>query len=198
MQQADDIDLVKRVLAKEPAAFDEFFDSYFGRLCRFCAVRVRDPNAVEDIVQETLLKTMRNLHSYRGEAMLFSWMCQICRNEINTWYKRHGRRDEMLLSLDDDPGVRAALESFGVTLQQQKNQALDVKQLVQLTLDHLPEKYGKALEWKYLEGFSVAEIAERLGMGRLATQSMLARARKAFRQSFRDLQQELQTPPVVK
>lgn len=198
MQQTEDIELVKRVLAKEQAAFDEFFDAYFSRLCRFCTARVQDVDAVEDIVQEAMVKALRSLHTYRGEALLFSWMCQICRNEINTWFSRHGRRQERVVSIDDNPSVRAALESLGAELQRQHDQAIDLKELVQLTLDYLPVKYGKALELKYLEGFSVAEIAERMGMGRLATQSLLARARNAFRDSFRDLQQELQVPPMVK
>ena len=41
MQHSDDLQLVARVLAKERAAFDEFFEAYFARLIRFCSARVR-------------------------------------------------------------------------------------------------------------------------------------------------------------
>ena len=194
MQHQADIDLVERVLAQDRAAFDEFFETYFARLCRFCAARVRQVDAVEDIVQETLVRAVRNLHTYRGEAMLFSWLCQICRNEISTWYTRQGRVADASVSLDDDPAVRAALESFGAQMQADLASDIALADLVQLTLDYLPDKYGRALEWKYLEGASVKEIATRLGMGRLAAQSLLARARSAFRQGFQDLQKELSAP----
>ncbi len=43
-------------------------------------------------------------------------------------------------------------------------------------------RYGDALEWKYVEGRSVEEISERLGIGQTAAQSLLARARVAFRE----------------
>ena len=68
--------------------------------------------------------------------------------------------------------------------------------MVQLALDYLPENYSSVLEWKYLEGLSVKEIAARLGVGRLAAQSTLARARTAFRTCFRDLQNELRASEV--
>ena len=190
MQHSDDSDLVKRVLAKDRAAFEEFFDIYFARLGRFCAARVDQTDAVEDIVQETLVKAVRNLHTYRGEAMLFSWLCSICRNEISNWYTRTGRRQAQFVSLDEDPNVIAALESFAEGLQLTDQVALT--DIVQLALDYLPDNYGKVLEWKYLEGASVKDIAARLGIGRLAAQSMLARARRAFKGCFADLQRELQ------
>ncbi len=147
MQHDDDLQLVKRVLARERTAFDEFFDAYFARLSRFCQARVRDTGAVEDIVQETIVKAIRNLHTYRGEALLFSWLCQICRNEISTWYARYGRKAEVMVSLDDDPSVRAALESFGSDQQVNMASNIAIADLVQLTLDYLPDHYGKALEW---------------------------------------------------
>ena len=57
----------------------------------------------------------------------------------------------------------------------------EIVRLVQLTLDSLPAKYGDVLEWKYIHGLSVAEIAARLKMGSKAVESLLTRARQAFR-----------------
>jgi RNA polymerase sigma-70 factor, ECF subfamily len=55
---------------------------------------------------------------------------------------------------------------------------------VQAILDRLPARYGDALEWKYVEGLSVMEIAERLGVGAKAAESLLTRARTAFRDAY--------------
>ncbi len=191
MHNTDDYQLVQRVLEKDREAFERFFEIYFGRLFRFCGARVSQEEACEDIVQETLFKAMRNLSTYRGEASLFTWLCQICRNEISNWYQRSGRKSEVLVSLDEDSGLVSALESLQIDFSDEADR-LSTERLVQLTLDYLPDRYGKALEWKYLEGLSVNEIAHRLGTGSIATQSLLARARRAFRRSFRDAQQELE------
>ena len=47
-------------------------------------------------------------------------------------------------------------------------------------MDKLPAKYGDVLEWKYVEGQSVREISARLNLGQEATQSLIARAKRAF------------------
>ena len=53
-----------------------------------------------------------------------------------------------------------------------------------MTLNGLPERYARALEWKYGDGFSVQEIARMLGLTTIAAQSLLARAREAFKQGW--------------
>jgi RNA polymerase sigma-70 factor (ECF subfamily) len=62
-----------------------------------------------------------------------------------------------------------------------------VSRLVQVILDKLPVRYGDALEWKYVEGLSVDEIAQRMNLQHGAAQSLLQRARLAFREMFEEL-----------
>jgi RNA polymerase sigma-70 factor (ECF subfamily) len=63
----------------------------------------------------------------------------------------------------------------------------EVAGLVRATLEHLPDNYATALELKYINGCSVAEIARRLGIGEKAAESVLSRARAAFREGFRSV-----------
>ena len=186
---SQDRQLAEKVAARDQVAAAAFFDSYFPRIYRFVASRVAREDACEDIVQDVMIKAVRNIHGYRGEAALFTWLCQICRHEISDYYRRHGRKEAPLVSLDDNPDIRAALESLSMN-EADESDRLAVTQVVQLTLDYLPEKYAKALEWKYLEGLSVEEIAERFGDGTVAVQSLLARARTAFRRGFAEVRQE--------
>ena len=185
----EDLKLARRVAAKDRAAAEVFFNNYFARLYRFVALRVDRPEACEDVVQEAMIKAIRNLGSYRGEAALFTWLCQIGRNEISNYFQRFGRNEAQLVSLDDDPNVRAALESLDFE-EMDSGERLALEQVVQLTLVYLPEKYSRALEWKYLEGLTVEEIAERIGSGVVAAQSLLARARTAFRRGFAEVRRE--------
>ena len=184
-----DLDLARRVVGKDKKAAEYFFDTYFSRLYRFVALRVDRPDACEDVVQETMIKALRHLSTYRGEAALFTWLCQIGRNEVSNYFRRHGRKEEMLVSLDDNPDVRATLES--VSDPDSTIDTLATERIVQLTLDYLPDRYGQALEWKYLDGLSVDEIAGRMDLGVIAVQSLLARAREAFRKSVREVEREL-------
>jgi len=190
MLHRDDLKLARQVAARDRLAAERFFDEYFPRLYRFVARRV-DDSACEDVVQETMIKAMKNLEKYRGEAALFTWLCQISRHEISDHFRRHGRQDRLQTSLEDDPQFRAALESLeSGTLDD--DERIAIEQVVQLTLDYLPEKYSRLLEWKYLEGLTVEEIAGRMNTGMVAVQSLLARARRAFRESYRDIAAELE------
>ena len=56
--------------------------------------------------------------------------------------------------------------------------------LVRRVLDTLPPHYADALEWKYIDEVPVQEIAGRLGLGVKAAESLLTRAREAFRDAF--------------
>jgi RNA polymerase sigma-70 factor (ECF subfamily) len=183
----DDLALVRSLLRGDEEAYAEFFDEYFSRLYRFALARLHDETDAEEVVQSTLIRAMRKLAGYRGEARLFTWLCTICRHEIADLAKRRSRRSLAVDLVEENPEVRAALESLPASLDTEPERRLHLRELgrlVQVTLDHLPRHYGNALEWKYLEGLSVAEIAERLGIGPKAAESLLTRARQTFRSDF--------------
>jgi RNA polymerase sigma-70 factor, ECF subfamily len=188
---ASDEEILRALRAGDQHAFDRFFAEYLPRLYRFVLPRVQnDRDKADELCQQVLSRAMCKLGSYRGEAMLFTWLCQIARNEISDYWRRRKREEQVMVFVEDDETVRAALESLEVDITdrpEQQHSRAEVARLVQVALDSLPTRYGDALEWKYVDGFSVAEIADRLGQTVLATQSMLARARGAFRDAFEAL-----------
>ncbi len=178
-------ELVRRMVDGEERAFEAFCDDYIPVVFRFAQRRL-DGNRelAREMVQSTVCKVIANLASFRGEAALTTWLCACCRNEIAAHFRREGRlyrevelKEELLstqtavdLMLPDGPD-RALLRKEGA-------------ELVHVALDDLPPRYGKALEWKYLENLPVKEIARRLGLGPKAAESLLTRARKAFRDGY--------------
>lgn len=182
-----DVALARRLLAGDEDAFEEFFARYFPRLFRFALPRLggNEDNA-EEIVQRVLIRAIVHLQTYRGEAALLTWLCALCRHEISTWREREGRLREVSF-FDDRPDLRSALDALAAASDDEPEAALrrrELSDLVQLTLDHLPGHYGDVLEWKYMQGLSVNEIAARLGVGYKAAESLLTRARTEFRQAF--------------
>jgi len=180
--------LVKRLIRGDEHAFEEFFDAYFPRLYRFSLARLAgDEGAAEEVAQATLCKVVGKLETYRGEAALFTWLCTFCRHEISAFCRQRQRQPSRVALLEEVPEIRAALESLMVTDEGDPEGILrrrEVAHFVQVTLDHLPPRYGDALEWKYIHGLSVKEIAELLGVGPKAAESLLSRARAAFRDGF--------------
>ena len=172
----DDAPLVRRMLRGEECAFDEFFETYYDRVFRFAASRTGDADAAQDIAQATLVAAMRKLHAWRGEGALFTWLCAICRREIFAYWERTRQRQGA-------GAVPADLEdpADGPDLSLERR---ELARTVHETLERLPDRYGDLLEWKYIEGHAVAEIAARLHSSPKAVESMLTRARDAFRSGF--------------
>lgn len=189
-QIVQDRSLAARVAGGDQAAFDVFFKEYFPRLFRFTLSRVNnDPDLAEEIVQRTMCIVVRKMGTYRGEALLFTWLCQICRNETVALFRQ--RRIEMSedLPIEDHPAVQAALESMQASDDRPESAQRrdEIAHFVKTTLEHLPAKYATALEMKYVQGYSVSEIGEALGVGTKAAESILSRARTAFKDGFRSL-----------
>ncbi len=184
---ADERQLIRRMLAGDERAFDAFFESYFARVYRFALPRLNgDIEAAREVVQTTLAKAIRKLSHFRGDSGLFTWICQICRNEVVD-HIRAQRRMRHVVLIDDEPELRLAIDSVEAPEEYDLVRAYgraEVARLVRAVLDRLPSGYGDALEWKYMEGHSVEVIGERLGIGTVAAQSLLARARGAFREAL--------------
>lgn len=170
--------------AGEEEAFDEFADHYIPALHRFAASQLRgDSELVRDVVQSALCKAIRSLGAFRGDASLYTWLCACCRNEIAMHYRRK-ERTTTVLGLD---GHDPASAEGGPEERVLEREADD---LVHRALDHLPPRYATALEWMYLEEASVNEIARRLGRTPKAVESMLTRARAAFRTAWTRLTED--------
>lgn len=185
---AADKTLVRRMLAGEKDAFDAFFEGHFPALYRFALRRLgQDTDAAGEVAQLAICKAIRKLVTYRGEAALRTWLFTFCRHELAAYFERRGRVPQPIGLLDDTPEIRAALESLIAPLNEGPEAQLERKEiagLVQITLDHLPPHYSQALEWKYMQDLPVKEIARRLEMAPKAAESLLTRARLAFRDAF--------------
>lgn len=176
---------MKRMLAGDEAAFEEFADDYIPALYRYAQRRLADRDLTSDIVQETVCKAIASLATFRGEAALMTWLCACCRNEIAAHYRRVGRTGSEV-EMTEEVGVAESPPRPG-TIPDGPEQALLRKErgeLVHVALDALPPHYSKVLEWKYLDRLSVKEIAARLQLGPKAAESLLTRARNSFRDDY--------------
>ena len=176
--------LVDRMLAGDEAAFERFVAEYVPALYRFAGRRLGDREMTRDIVQSTLCKAIAKLAGFRGEAGLATWLCACCRNEIADLYRRRGRAGTEVELADET--VEARLPGLAPPAAGPEQALLEREsgELVHAVLDQLPPRYGRALEWKYLERLSVDEIGARLEIGTKAAESLLSRARAAFREGY--------------
>jgi len=186
----DDRALVRRLRAGDEAAFNEFFEAHSQGLFRFVLARVdHDVELAKELTQAGICKGIEKIDTYRGEAPLFSWLCGVCRFEVTNYFRRVNRRPPEVELAETTPVARAALDSLSFELGDPEDQALrrEVARLVHVTADHLPPLYREVLEKKYVEGLPVRAIAGHLGISPKAAESLLTRARQAFKDGYASL-----------
>jgi len=141
-------------------------------------------------VQNTLSKTLLNLDKYRGESTLFTWICSICKNEIYDFLRKQSKYEQTIVLKADISDIETSANVTHTTTPEQPDDTYrrhQNAQLIHRVLDQLPANYGNVIEWKYIEGLSVMQIAQRLDLSQAAAQSVLFRARMAFQDCYRKL-----------
>lgn len=195
----DEMGMVRRMIAGEEEAFEEFSDHFIPLLYRFAQRRLAgNPDLTQDIVQSTVCKAIAKLSTFRGKAALSTWLCAVCKNEIAGHFRRSGRSAG---DVDFDKLEKTSPEAVtGRQLENPEQAAIrkEAIELVHQALDELPPHYGQALEWKYLEDLSVNDIAERMSLRPKAAESLLTRARQSFRDGFNQLVTAAQPSPEVR
>ncbi len=193
IEHLDDRRLVRRLLAGDAQAFQALFDDHFPALYRFALRRLGEPDDAGEVAQATLCKAIGKLDTWRGEAALRSWLFTFCRHQISRHLSGRQRAPRPAGLPEESPEIRAALEALALDEDRGPDADLRTRELaslVQLTLDHLPPRYGQVLTLKYLQDIPVKEIAQRLRLGPKAVESLLTRARQAFREGFSALSGE--------
>jgi RNA polymerase sigma-70 factor (ECF subfamily) len=183
-----DYALAKRLLAGDEATFRKLFDEFFPRLYRLALARL-DGNREDarDVVQQTFCKAIEHLESYRGEASLYGWMCHICKNTIIDHARQQQRAARQFPPHAAEDTIEAILEAIAAPAVEEPEALAartDLIGFIQTVLDCLPQRYGDVLEWKYVDELSVNDIAAALSIGPKAAESLLTRAREAFRSAM--------------
>ena len=183
---AADLRVRDRILEGDREAAENLFRRHLDTLFEFVYYRVgRDRPLAEDVVQDTLLVAFDKLGDFDGRSSLHTWLCGIARNKIRSARrKRRPARIEDLLA-DSEGEIEAILaEIEREPLPESVLEARETRELVGATLASLPPEYRRSLREKYVEGFSVPEMAQRSGRGVKAAESNLHRARRAFARIF--------------
>ncbi len=176
----NDLTLARRVAAGDEAALEALYARYADPLFAFIYHRMGDSRSeAEEVWQETLLAAFQSLGAYRGQSRLFTWLCGIARHKLADHYRHRGRKPA---------------ESLAVALAQEWDLLVDTAPLpeellaqratrarVVEALGALPADYRAALVARYADEHSVDQVARLLGKTYKATESLLARARAAFR-----------------
>ncbi|MBK7534429.1 MAG: sigma-70 family RNA polymerase sigma factor [Myxococcales bacterium] len=170
------------------SALSKLYDEHVDGLYAFVFYRVGgDASLAEDVVQETFTCALRRRDEYDpARGSIASWLSTLSRNVIRDQLRAHRRGDKLAASwdqIDQSLGqIFAALAE--APLPGEVLLRHETRDLVHMAIANLPETYRTALTRKYIDGDSIEQLAASLGLTPDAAKSLLARARRAFREAF--------------
>jgi len=175
----DDKTIVKRILDNREPALREYYRTYYRPLSGFIRKRVDNEKDVEEIVQDTFIASLDALRDFSFRSALFTFLCGIAVHKVIDYYRRKKIRNIVFSRL---PGVEDLLSTVLGPEDSLNEQILREK--IKKTFSRLTPTYRLILELKYVQGYSVEEIARKLSISFKSAESQLFRARKAFAVEF--------------
>jgi RNA polymerase sigma-70 factor (ECF subfamily) len=184
------------VLAKsgKDAAYRELVRRYERPVFSLIYRMVRDRELAEDLAQETFVKALNAIESYRPEFKFSSWIFKIANNAAID----HLRRRELdTLSLDGSPNAETADAVEATALQVSDRtetplEELEARELggaIELAIGQLRPEYRACILLRHVEGRPYEEIAEMLSLPLGTVKTYIHRARNELRQALSDLRE---------
>jgi RNA polymerase sigma-70 factor (ECF subfamily) len=188
-------DALARAAGGDERALERLYTAHVDGLYGFVFYRVgRDPALAEDVVQETFAQAIDALDRFDPErGSLHTWLCTLSRNVIRDHLREHRRGAELASAWEAiDASLAQIFENLDrAPLADEVLARAETRDLVNMTIANLPEKYRAVLARKYVDGESLDELARGLALTPDAAKSLLARARTAFRDTFHTLCESL-------
>jgi len=191
---ASDQEVVAQARVGREAAYRELIRRYERPIFSLILRMVRDRQLAEDLAQETFIKALNAIGSYRPEFKFSSWIFKIANNAAID----HLRRRELdTLSLDGSPSastpeaVEATIPQIGDRGESPLDE-LEARELggaIELAIAALRPEYRSCILLRHVEGRSYEEIADILSLPLGTVKTYIHRARHQLRDALAHLRE---------
>lgn len=175
----DDRETFEKILAGDRKTLHTFYQTYAPKLLRHIEAKVNSPSDAEEILQDTLYAFLEAIRDFQGSATLKTFIFAIVNHKIIDFYRRKKIKQVVFSRLPQLEALISPLFS-----PEEELDATLLKDKVKCAFDKLLPHYRDILILKYMENFSVEDIARKLSVTFKSAESRIFRARKAFVEVF--------------
>lgn len=134
-------------------AFRELITLYKERLYWHIRNIVKSHDDTDDVLQNTFIKIYKNIHNFKGDSKLFSWMYRIATNESITFINKNAKR----LQTTNEEVQQLALNNLASDVYFEGN---DIQLKLQKAIATLPEKQQLVFNMKYFEDIKYKDMSD--------------------------------------
>ena len=187
-ERAHDAELVRRAKAGELPAFESLVTRHQRRLYTLARRITKNEQDAEDVTQQTFLSALENLADFRGDASFSTWLLRIATHAaLKVLRKRHGLPT---VSLEENTELQDGRETvphpeYLIDQRELPEHLVDrneTRRLVESALNRLDDKHRLVFVLRDIEGLSVRETADALGLSEGNVKIRLLRARLQLRE----------------
>lgn len=162
-------ELVSAILDGNVHRYGEIVQQFDQRVRKTIALKVSDPGAIDDLVQETFYKAFKNLERLEDANRLGPWLTSIARNCVNDYFRQSQKLNTQQTSMDNDMVATWEVSSW-----------------VWEEVDKLPSEQAEVLKLRYHLSLSYEEVAQRLNLSTSTVRGRIFEARKALKKRLKD------------
>jgi RNA polymerase sigma-70 factor (ECF subfamily) len=167
--------LLGRLAERDERALRELHDLFAKRIYLFAVSRLRDEDAAQTVMIDTLLEVWKHPDRFRGESRFSTWLLGIAKYKVLTAFRNRGAEHEDI----DDYAEVIADPAAGVVEQLEKNQRHD---LLRACIEKLSDAQRECVQLVFLEGLALAEIAAVQNVPEGTVKTRLFHGRKNLRE----------------
>jgi RNA polymerase sigma-70 factor, ECF subfamily len=173
----------KKIQGGDIREYERLFKKYYGPLCQSACKILRDMDMAEDIVQEFFYQFWKNRESFTLRVSLNAYLFQSVRNNSLHYLEHLEVRRQYASMLLDETG------SGQQVMQQDGPEIGEINQLVDSTLEGLPERCSTIFRMNRFEGKKYREIAEILSISVKTVEADMGKALQVFRETLKEYHQ---------
>lgn len=170
--------LITEVLQGKKGAATFFYKTFAPRLRRYLVGKLPD-GETEEVLQDVFLAAFDCLSLYRGEAGVYTWLVSIARHEVADFYRKKYVRQ--IVEKTSPLFENLVSETMSPEFVYEKKK---LEQRFGEVYKKLSSEYQDVLCYRYELSMSVKEISERMELSFKAAESLLFRARSAFKAEY--------------
>lgn len=171
--------------AGEQNAFAHLVEATSTHIYRLALRILRDPEDAEDVLQESYIKALRALPDFEGRSSLSTWLYRIAVNEALMVLRK---RRMTLVPVEEDPEEYETRTTTVLTdwccLPEEELLSVEAHERMEAAVNALPETLRVVFIMRDIEGYSIKETADILGLTETAVKTRLLRARLRLREQL--------------
>lgn len=161
----------------EESKFKELYNTYYPKLKVLFSKKIKDEQEVEDVIQDTMLRVYNKFDTYDNKYAISTWLYTVANSVLNNHFRSKSRQPALSYAkeLYDNEHTESFDSPENILISNEQ------KDIINKTLNKLSKDFLEVYQLKDVEGKSLKEISEQLGIPTNTVKSRLKRARDTIR-----------------